>query len=178
MTIRSDVAVAHGDKPAVSGTRGLSGRDVLIAFLSFFGLVFAVNGYFLYAALSTYTGVVAREPYRKGLAYNERIAADEAQARLGWQAAIDAGRDGRISARFISIDGSPVRGLKVTGKIGRPVSGGEDQVVPQAESTGGEYSARTAAPLADGGWILEVEAADGTSGATLHRMKRRIWLKP
>ena len=55
----------------------LNGRHVLIGLLLFFGTIFAVNGYFMFVALSTYTGVVADEPYRKGLAYNARIAADE-----------------------------------------------------------------------------------------------------
>ncbi len=54
----------------------LTGRHVLLIFLAFFGSIFAVNGWFLYSALSTHTGVVAVEPYRKGLAYNERIARD------------------------------------------------------------------------------------------------------
>ena len=41
---------------------------MLWAFLAFFGTVFAVNGAMIYAAVSTYTGLVANEPYRKGLA--------------------------------------------------------------------------------------------------------------
>jgi len=64
--------------------QGLRGRHVLFAFLGFFGVIFAVNGVFLYAALSTHTGVVANEPYRKGLNYNQRIAAFQAQEQLGW----------------------------------------------------------------------------------------------
>ena len=57
---------------------------MLVAFIAFFGTIFLVNGTLIYEAISTHTGLVANEPYRKGLAYNERIAADERQARLGW----------------------------------------------------------------------------------------------
>src|SRR5688572_2876208 len=63
---------------------GLRGGHVLAAFLAFFGVIFAVNGVFLYMALSTHTGLVAQEPYRKGLHYNDRIAAAERQQALGW----------------------------------------------------------------------------------------------
>ena len=53
----------------------ITGRHVLIGMLVFFGVILGVNGMFLYSALSTYTGVVSDEPYRKGLNYNERIEA-------------------------------------------------------------------------------------------------------
>ena len=64
---------------------GLTGRHVLLAMLAFFGVIFAVNGAFLYFALGSHSGVVAVEPYRKGLAYNQAIAAAEAQERRGWR---------------------------------------------------------------------------------------------
>ena len=78
--------------PTVLPTRrrqqGLRGRHVLVVFLGFFAAVFLVNGAMIYSAVSTHTGLVANEPYRKGLHYNERIAADERQARLGWTDAL------------------------------------------------------------------------------------------
>ena len=64
--------------------------------LAFFASIFTVNGVMIYSALSTYTGLVANEPYRKGLHYNERIAADARQIRLGWTDTLDVGRDGRV----------------------------------------------------------------------------------
>ena len=60
--------------------QGLRGRHVLWVFLGFFATVFVVNGAMIYSAVSTYSGLVANEPYRKGLHYNERIAAAERQA--------------------------------------------------------------------------------------------------
>ena len=70
--------------PPAPRQQGLRGRHVLWAFLGFFATVFVVNGAMIYSAVSTHSGLVANEPYRKGLHYNERIAADERQARLGW----------------------------------------------------------------------------------------------
>ncbi len=62
----------------------LTGRHVLIGFISFFAVVFAANGVILYEALATRTGIVAEEPYIKGLKYNQRIDAEAQQAALGW----------------------------------------------------------------------------------------------
>ncbi len=83
--------------------------------IAFFGVIFAVNGYFLYSALSTHTGVVAIEPYRKGLAYNERIAADERQKALGWQRQTSLARDGRVSRRCRRCGKRRRRGLTIVG---------------------------------------------------------------
>jgi nitrogen fixation protein FixH len=63
--------------PGAPRQQGLRGGHVLGAFLGFFATVFVVNGALIYSAISTYSGLVANEPYRKGLQYNERIAADE-----------------------------------------------------------------------------------------------------
>ena len=59
----------------------LSGRHILGILAGFFGIVFAVNGFFIYRALSTHSGEVASEPYAQGLAYNDRIAAAVRQQR-------------------------------------------------------------------------------------------------
>ncbi|MFX8903205.1 FixH family protein, partial [Acinetobacter baumannii] len=64
--------------------QGLKGSHVLAVFLAVFGIVFVVNGSMIYNAVTTNAGLVANEPYRKGLHYNERIAADERQAQLHW----------------------------------------------------------------------------------------------
>ena len=74
----------------------------------------------IYEAVSTHTGLVANEPYRKGLAYNERIGADERQARLGWTETLQVGRDGHVALALAERDGRAVRGLKVEGVLGRP----------------------------------------------------------
>ena len=54
---------------------------------------------------------VANEPYRKGLHYNERIAADARQAALGWTETVDVGRDGRVQSQRRGPGGAAVRGI-------------------------------------------------------------------
>jgi nitrogen fixation protein FixH len=91
---------------------GLRGGHVLGIFLGFFAAVFVVNGAMIYSAVTTHSGLVANEPYRKGLHYNERIAADRRQASLGWTETLEVGRDGSVRLALTEADGRPVRGVR------------------------------------------------------------------
>ena len=61
-------------------TKELKGRHVLMVLCGFFVVMFVVNGIFVYFALATFSGGDTSNPYRKGLHYNEMLAADERQA--------------------------------------------------------------------------------------------------
>jgi nitrogen fixation protein FixH len=164
-----------------SPERTLTGRHVLVLVLAFFGVVFTVNGVFLYEALSSYTGVVAQEPYRKGLRYNERIAAAERQDGLGWSAGLELRQGRRLVMTLSGKDGSPVTGLRVTGMIGRASSSRHDLTLSFVEEQAGVY----AAPVRDlepGSWLAAIEASpwrseSGDGGDVLYRLKRRLWVK-
>ena len=157
--------------------RELSGRTVLAILLAFFGVVFAVNGYFAAAAIQTYTGVVAQEPYRKGLTYNLRIAADERQRALGWKAAVDAGLDGRARLDLTTADGRPVTDLVVTGTLGRPSTDIADRTMAFTETRQGRYKTQVAA-LDAGSWIVTITARGGSADEPVFQLRRRLWLKP
>lgn len=155
----------------------LNGRHVLVAFLSFFGIIFAVNGYFLYSALRTYTGVVAVEPYRKGLNYNDRIAADDAQASLGWTHALDAARSGSVILMLKTTDGAPVAGLTLRGTLGRPSTREHDRTLAFQEVAPGRYQAEVG-ELEAGTWVAGIEAATVSGQTAVYRGRNRLWLKP
>jgi len=155
----------------------LKGRHVLAMLLAFFGVVFAVNGVFLTSALRSYTGVVSVEPYVKGLKYNDRIVADERQAQLGWQETLTLDASGTVAVDFREDGGRPVRGLKISGSIGRPSTSRLDRQIVLTESDPGRYVANVGA-LDDGTWVVELAATSDTFGADpIYRMKRRLWLK-
>jgi nitrogen fixation protein FixH len=161
-----------------SEAEGLKGRHVLIAFVGFFLVVFAVNGVFLYSAISTYTGIVATEPYRKGLNYNQRIAAEEAQKAQGWRDALEVTRDGHVSLRLANRFGAPVEGLAVKGIFGRPSTAQHDVKLDMAEVRPGTYTARIDPPEA-GAWIVVLEARSlAARDEIAYQMRKRLWLKP
>jgi nitrogen fixation protein FixH len=156
----------------------LKGHHVLFMLVAFFGIVFTVNGVFLGKALSTYTGVVSVEPYVKGLAYNTRIAAGNRQAALGWTDSLEVGRDGNIAITIANRDGQPVRGLALTGMLGRPSTNRLDRALTLVEAEPGRYAAVTGKVLEEGTWLVAVEArASEEGGEPVYRLRRRIWVK-
>lgn len=155
---------------------GLQGRHVLFMLLAFFGTIFAVNGYFLYSALSTHTGVVSVEPYRKGLAYNQRIAADERQTALGWKDDTGATMAGKVTVSLIDSTGKAIGGLVVKATLGRPSTIRHDHVIALKENTESRYVAEVGA-LEEGNWVVAVEAFSPGNDEPVYRARRRLWLK-
>ncbi|HEX7076523.1 MAG TPA: FixH family protein [Hyphomicrobiaceae bacterium] len=158
--------------------QGLNGRHVLIAVLAFFGTVFLANGIFIYAALSTYTGVVADEPYRKGLRYNDRIAAAERQEQLGWTAETSLDPAAGLTLVLRKADGGPVSGLRVSGILGRPSTVEYDRQLVLQEVEPGRYVAGVEA-LSPGAWLVDLKAIWPGTGETepVYRLRKRLWLK-
>jgi len=66
-----------------SFAKGIEGRHVLMALIGFFGVMFLVNGIFVYFAVATFSGGDTSDPYRKGLHYNETLQAADRQAERG-----------------------------------------------------------------------------------------------
>jgi nitrogen fixation protein FixH len=155
----------------------LTGRHVVYVLFTFFGVVFAVNGYFLYAALSTHTGIVAVEPYRKGLAYNVRIAADERQRQLGWLTDVNASAGGKISLSMRDHAGLPVVGQQVTAALGRPSTDRFDRKLDLRETEPGLYTAEWAA-LQPGSWLAQIEVRSARGDDPIYRLRRHLWLAP
>ena len=156
---------------------GLKGRQVLWTVIAFFGIVFGVNAYFIFAAISTYSGDVAIEPYRKGLTYNQRIDAATRQSLLGWSDTLEVTRDGRISVLIVDRGGAPLTGLKIMAVVSRPSSAREDHAIELVQRADGYFTADVAR-LAAGNWIAEIEARDPLNNAPVYRARRRLWLKP
>ena len=158
----------------------LTGYHVLIGFLVLFGLFAAANAYFITAALTTHSGVVARDSYRKGLKYNERIAASNAQEALGWSHNLELSTD-RTALEFElrSGDGSITSGLDVIAQLSRPATDREDQSFKLTDLGSGRYSAPLGTQLS-GAYIVDIEAADPSRSqdTIVYRARKRLWVKP
>ena len=157
---------------------GLTGWHVLLVFMVFFAAVFAVNATMIYSAVSTHSGVVATEPFRKGLHYNDRILANERQLQLHWLDMLTIDREGRVQLSIANADGHAITGLSVATIIGRPSTNREDIKLDLAADAAGRYQARMT-PLAPGSWIVSIEARTSAEAAEpVFRARRRIWLAP
>ncbi len=153
----------------------LKGWHVLVALLSFFGVMIAANMVFLYFAVTTFTGLETADAYRKGVAYNDRLEEARQFEKLGWQGKISA-KDGHLEVTLLSQDGTPVRGLRVDGKAGRPATDRFDRTVVFEDAGSGRYQSEKI-DLAPGHWIVAIEARDPVAKEVVRlRLKERLWL--
>ena len=131
-------------------------------------LVVAVNGVLITLAVTTFSGLETEEHYRKGLAYNQAIAAAEAQERRGWRMeltyaagpAADGRHQGDLAVTFVGKDGLPLDNLRVEAVLRRPTREGFDVAVALDERGGGVYGTAVSLPL-PGQWEAHVHAYRG-----------------
>ena len=136
-----------------SPANGIAGRHVLWGLIGFFGVIFAVNAIFVYAAEETFSGGDTSDPYRKGLDYNATLRAAERQAERGWQTEIayDA-KTGRLALNFVDKSALPI-----TASASMPRSAGRRPtrktcVSPWWRRRQGVYAGTVS--LAPGHWVL------------------------
>jgi nitrogen fixation protein FixH len=144
--------------PGLHFPRPITGRHVLIALLVFFGVIFAVNGVFLYISLRTHPGVSTEDAYRKGLQFNRELEERDRQEALGWAAEV-AHRDGVATVRLTGAGGAALTGVSVVLEARRPASDAEDRTLAVAETAPGVFRA-TGPALAPGRWVLHCRLSD------------------
>jgi len=153
--------------------RPITGKTVLIGFLAFFGVIFAVNGAFVYFALDSWPGLRYDKAYERGVNYNKVLSDAETQAKLRWTSAIvtTATNDGahRLLVKLAGTSGEPVTGAKVQVELSRPTNESEDHSLSLAPSAPGEYAAEFRF-AAQGRWLaaLRVEGAKGETYKMIH----------
>ena len=156
--------------------KGIEGRHVLMGLIGFFGVMFLVNGIFVYFAVATFSGGDTSDPYRKGLHYNETLEAQERQAERGWQTEVDYDdKAGRLLLSFLDKTAEPVTGLRVDATLSRPATDREDRAVDLAEVSQGIYAADI--ELAPGLWVISIASSEGGAAHdNVYRFKRRLFV--
>lgn len=98
-------------------------------FVLFFAVVASVNAVMVTLAIRSYSGTVTEHPYEKGLAYNQVIAAADAQEKLGWKSEI--GYEGGM-LNFVLRDkaGARLTPTQAVASITRPTARGMDFTLP------------------------------------------------
>lgn len=141
-------------------------------------LVVAVNAVLVAYAIGTFPGLETKDHYRKGLAYNQAIAATRAQEQRGWRMDLvftphqrtDGQKRGDLTVTFADRDGHALRNLSVTATLFRPTHEGFDQTVNLVAREAGTYGGEVTLPLS-GQWEARVHAE--RAGDTF-RTSRRI----
>ena len=154
MTIK-DSKVETVEEAAAKNT--VARRLFLRWILGFFAVFMVVDGFFWYLASDSHTGLVTEQPYEKGLAYNDTVAASDAQLALGWSSTIRLnGSD--VVAVLTDKDGAAITGAMLNVEFTRPTVEGYDFSEVLAETSGGVYMSTVDFPL-DGQWDVRIFAS-------------------
>lgn len=144
-----------------------TGRKMLFVMLAFFGVIIAANLTMMGFALTTHTGVVVPNSYVASQDFNKRIADAAAQKSRGWKTSVAYQASGLV-VTFTDRAGAPLRGLTVSGVIGRPVTETQDIALDFQNQSAGRYAAP--AMLGAGEWRLQAVgvAEDGARHRLIH----------
>lgn len=157
--------------------KAITGKTVLAWLLGFFGVVFTVNGVFLYMALGSFPGVAVESSYKAGQAYNQDIAASQAQVARGWTVETLVRRSGENAAEIfvtaLDQDGTPLTGLQFSADLRHPTYEGFDRTAQLVETGPGQYRG-TVADVNDGNWNLALNAVSGSD--RVFRSQNRVFL--
>lgn len=158
--------------------RPLTGRMVLFYLVAFFAIVVGVNMVMMKLAIDTLPGTEVDSAYRASLAYKSEISAAHDQARRNWKvdAHVERSADGAAMVRLDARDanGTPLSGLKFSGRLERPTDKRIDRAVELAESGIGVYRG-SAADVLPGQWDLVIEG-EARGGARLFLSRNRVIL--
>ncbi len=146
----------------------LTGGKVLAMLLTFFVVVFSVNGLMMYDAVSTFRGQIEDHPYEAGLKYNSELAAAAAQEQRGWK--VDVSLTDGVRATFRDAQGRALEGLTVSGAFMALADRKRDRAFALRETGPGVYTVETPAPA--GVWEFEIIAKRGDE--ILFRSQNRI----
>ena len=157
--------------------RILTGRHVLQWLVAFFGIVFAVNGVLVRAAISTFGGVETLSSYRAGLQFEQEVGLVQRQDALHWHV---TGKLARDSAGVAVLDvtardaqGAPLSGLTADARLAHPADDRLDRVIAVRSVAGGVFHG--AAEAQPGQWELIVDLYRGDQ--RVFRSRSRVSLR-
>ena len=155
----------------------LTGRAVLVWFVAFFGVVFAVNAVLVKAATSTFGGVETSSSYKAGQMFEQEVARAERQDAQHWKIGGTLVRDTSgeavlaISAR--DEKGAPLSGLTAKARLAHPADERLDHTIALARIGTGEFKGE--ADAAPGQWELIVDLFKGDD--RVFRSRSKVILK-
>lgn len=132
------------------------------AIVASFVAIFAVNGFFIYKAVSSFDGIVEDNYYEKGLNYNDVVQQGK---RLGWRIELSFTDDlktavpNKAKVVIFGPKGEPIGGAKVNIAMSRPATSKLDssfELVP----SGCAYHGTVSLPVS-GFWDMKVVVEKG-----------------
>lgn len=134
-----------------------SDRWIPWSFVGGFGIILIANGIMVFSAFNSWTGLSTDDAYRRGLAYNEQLAAAAKAEATGWQ--IAAGVTGTGIQRQVQVTlhdraKKPIRYADIRVAFQRPIDRGHDFAVTLKSTGDGRYAGQVKLPKY-GQWRLQ-----------------------
>lgn len=154
-----------------------TGRKALMWIVGFFLIVFTVNAIMATIAIGTWGGLETRDAYRKGIHYNDEIAAAAIQEKSGWEISLKHSpvtlQGGRLDVEIIWPQ-SDLPPANVTAVITRAVTNAYDQEITLTKTGSNIYTAPLNLAQA-GQWNVNilVKSADGP----IYQLIEKIFIK-
>ena len=162
----------HAQKP-----RELTGRAVLLWLVGFFAVIFAVNGWLVQAATSTFAGLDTPSSYKAGLMFESELARAERQDALHWKVdgtlKHDRAGEAVLDISVRDLHGAPVTGLTADATLEHPADSRRDHVIHLAKIGAGAFHG--AAQGHTGQWQLVIDFYRG--GERVFRSRSRVELR-
>lgn len=140
-----------------------SSRKPLWYIMAAFSVVLVANGFLIFYAANSWTGLETKQPFAKGLAYNTNIEAARHQRLLGWQTEMttsfneDDKLSGSATVHFSDKNSYPLTDLEVRIAVTRPTHEGYDQEFDLVHLGDGVYRGAFTLPL-KGQWDFRILA--------------------
>jgi nitrogen fixation protein FixH len=164
-------------RSATAKPREVTGRTVLIVFISFFAVVFAVNAIMVRAATSTFGGAETSSSYKTGLAFRQETDSARAQDARGWSVQASLRRkstdDVLVEATVHDAAGNSPARLSAVARLAHPADGRRDHTVILTEESAGRF--RGISDAAPGQWDLIIDFT--RDGERAFRSKSRVTLR-
>ena len=147
--------------------RPFTGGRMFLIFLAAFGLIFAVNFYMAWLAVTTFTGTVVENSYVASQQFNGWLAEARAEKALGWKVSVELDPARYVLIHATDKNGRPLAPLDATGTAGLALVNAAPQPLHFVPVGAGEV--RGSMPLPQGRWQIRLNL---TSGA--HRVRDSV----
>ena len=157
--------------------RELTGRVVLVAFLTFFAIVIGANATLIRAASKSFGGVETESSYKAGLAFKQELAFAQAQKDRNWKVDADlvhkADGGTQLDIAVRDRNGQPIASLDLNATLAHPTDRRLDVALEAREVAAGRF--RSIATASAGQWELTIEFS--RNGERLFRSRNRVVLR-
>lgn len=165
--------MAYADPRPTEG-KELKGWHVLMIMLGFFSVIFAVNGVFLYHALTTHPGEIVEKSYLQGLNYNDRLDTRALQAERGWTAAMGV-EAGTLVVMVADSEGRALSRLGLAATLVPAASNDAAIDVVFMSSGAGAYAADLDG-VPTGTYLVDLRGYEGDGGVPVLEARKRLYV--